>query len=370
VVFNDGLRLRRDAHAAGLPYISDGALLRLVTTEAKRTPERVWLAEVPAVALQQAVRDLNAAYRNFFDSSSGKREGRRVRPPRFRSKKGRQSIRLTRNGFRLRPNGRLHLAKIGEVAVRWSRPLPAVPSSVTITLDGADRYHASFVVEVPDEPLPQTDREVGLDLGLSWPVATSGGSKVDAPKHLHRAEQRPARAQRSLCRKRKGSNNRAKARRRVARLHARVADARRDHLHKLSTGLIRDNQAVYVEDLCVTGLARTRLAKSVHDAGWGALVWMLAYKARRYGRTFVKVDRWLPSSQTCSACGFTDGPKPLDVRVWTCAACGAIHDRDVNAARNILAAGRAESRNACGGHVSPGAIPAVAGEAGTHRGAA
>jgi putative transposase len=147
-----------------------------------------------------------------------------------------------------------------------------------------------------------------------------------------------------------------------------VADARRDHLHKLSTGLIRDNQAVYVEDLCVAGLARTRLAKSVHDAGWSMLVRMLVYKAERHHRTFVKVDRWLPSSQTCSACGVPDGPKPLSVRAWTCAACGAVHDRDVNAAGNILAAGRAERRNACGAPVRPEVIPARRWEAGTHRG--
>jgi putative transposase len=176
-----------------------------------------------------------------------------------------------------------------------------------------------------------------------------------------------------LSRKQKGSKNRERARRRVARAHARVADARRDWLHKLSTTLIRENQAVYVEDLAVAGLARTRLAKSVHDAGWSQFVAMLEYKAERHGRVFARVGRWEPTSQVCAACGVKDGPKPLSVRVWTCAACGVEHDRDVNAARNILAAGRAvtgTSPNACGLNVRRRSTGAVGVEAGTHEVAA
>ena len=153
-------------------------------------------------------------------------------------------------------------------------------------------------------------------------------------------------------------------------MHARVADTRRDWLHKESTRIIRDSQAVYVEDLCVAGLGRTRLAKSVHDAGWSAFVTMPEYKARRSGRTLGKAGRFEPTSQVCSACGVKDGPKPLSVRTWTCQACGTVHDRDVNAARNILAAGRADRLNACGGDVRPGPALAVAGEAGSLRGAA
>ncbi len=178
-------------------------------------------------------------------------------------------------------------------------------------------------------------------LGLSTFAALSDGRKLDNPRFARRAERKLARAQRALARKRKGSKNRAKARARVARCHARVRDTRRDWLHQQSTRIIRDNQAVYVEDLAVAGLARTRLARSVHDAGWSTFVGMLAYKAARHGRVFGKVDRWFPSTRRCSACGLVGEPKPLHVRAWTC-PCGAVHDRDVNAAINILAAGRAD----------------------------
>ena len=187
-------------------------------------------------------------------------------------------------------------------------------------------------------------------------------------------EKKLKRLHRELSRKAKGSKNRAKARIKVARQHAKVADRRRDFHHKASTQIIRDSQAVYVEDLAVSGLGRTRLAKSVHDAGWSAFVGMLEYKAVRHGRTFAKVDRAFPSSQVCSACGFRDGPKPLHIREWTCAECGTVHDRDHNAARNVLfegrrivAAGRAETLNACGAPVRRARVPAQRGEAGSPR---
>jgi putative transposase len=184
---------------------------------------------------------------------------------------------------------------------------------------------------------------------------------VASPKFFRRAERKLKKAQQALSRKVKGSSNRKKAVVRVAKAHAKVADARRDFHHKLSTTIIRENQAVYVEDLAVNGLGRTRLAKSVHDAGWSAFVSMLEYKAARYGRTFARVGRFFPSSQVCSACGVKDGPKPLNVREWTCQGCESLHDRDINAARNIrtegrkVAAGRAETQNACGGAVRPAA---------------
>ncbi|WP_131732309.1 RNA-guided endonuclease InsQ/TnpB family protein [Actinomadura formosensis] len=356
VVFNDALRARRDAHAAGLPCPSDGELSKLVITEAKKTTGRAWLGEVSAVVLQQALADLNTAYRNWFASLSGKRKGRKVAAPRFRSRKDRrQAVRFTRNArFTVTAGGRLRLPKIGDVRVRWSRPLPSEPSSVTVIKDAAGRYFASFVVETTSEPLPEVAAEVGIDLGLTHFAVTSDGRKITSPRFLRRAERRLRKAQRVLSRKRKGSANRRKAAARVAGLHARVADARRDHHHKLSTRLIRDNQAVYVEDLCVSGLARTRLARSVHDAGWSQFVAMLEYKAQRYGRTFAKVDRWFPSSKLCSACGTVAEAMPLNIREWRC-PCGAVHDRDVNAAINILAAGRADRRNACGGTVRPSA---------------
>ncbi|MFC8616322.1 RNA-guided endonuclease InsQ/TnpB family protein [Micromonospora purpureochromogenes] len=260
-------------------------------------------------------------------------------------------------------NGRLRLPKIGDLAVRWSRALPAPPSSVTIVMDAAGRYFASFVVRAADEPLPPADAEVGVDLGLTHFAVLSDGTKVAAPRFLRKAARRLRRLQQALSRKQRGSNNRTKAVVTVAKAHTRVADTRRDWQHKLSTQIIRDNQAVYVEDLCVTGLARTRLAKSVHDAGWAGFTAMLEYKAARYGRTFAKIDRFAPTSQTCSVCGRLDGPKPLNIRSWTC-PCGAVHDRDVNAAINVLAAGRAESLNACGAQVRPAPVPAPRDEAG------
>ncbi|MEU0836088.1 RNA-guided endonuclease TnpB family protein [Streptomyces sp. NPDC005969] len=379
VVYNDGLRLRKDAHAAGLPFPKSGDLSKMLITQAKRTPEREWLANAPVGVMQQALRDLDQAYRNFFDSLSGKRKGAKVGEPRFKSKRdNRQTARYTRSDvFRVLPNRKLRLPKVGEVQVKWSRRLPSDPSSVTVTKDASGRYFASFVVET--DPAADLDRfedrtaSVGLDLGLTHFAVLSDGRKITAPKFFRRAERKLKKTQVSLARKEKGSANRKKAVVKVAKAHAKVADARRDFHHKLSTTIVRENQAVYVEDLAVKSLARTRLAKSVHDAGWSTFVSMLEYKAARYGRTFQRVDRMFPSSQLCSACGFKDGPKPLNVRTWTCQNCDTVHDRDINAARNIktegkriVAAGQADTENARGAQVRPGLVPAPRDEAGTH----
>jgi putative transposase len=374
VVFNDGLRARQQAHAAGLPYVSDAELSARLTA-AKATPERAWLGEVSAVPLQQSLADLNAAYKNFFDSVKGHHKGPRIGPPRPKSRKDRrQAARFTANArFKLLVNGKLRLPKIGDVAVRWSRDLPAGPSSVTVIKDAAGRYFASFVIctdLVADAArFPVADSDVGIDLGLTAFAVLSDGTVIRAPKFLRRAGRKLRRAHRAHSRKQEGSQNKDKSRARLARTHAKVAAQRADFHHKASTRIIRDNQAVYAEDLCVAGLARTRLAKSVHDAGWAGFVRMLEYKAARYGRIFAKVGRFEPTSQVCSACGVKDGPKPLSVRQWNCAACGAVHDRDLNAARNVLALGRRESLNACGGGVRPGQALAATGEAGTRRSA-
>jgi putative transposase len=373
VVFNDSLRTRDDAHKAG-EKISDTEVQRRVITLAKTTAEREWLGEVASVPLVQASQDARRAYRNWFDSLSGKRKGRRVGHPRFRSRKDhRQSIRLTRNGFALH-NGKLYVAKVGSIRVRWSRELPSEPSSVTVVREADGRYYASFVVEVAATPLPVVQQDIGLDLGLNTLVATSDGELIANPRHLRARQRKLARVQRRLSRKQKGSANRTKARIKVAVQHRKVREARLDYLHKVSLRLVRDNQAVYVEDLAVSGMARTRVAKSVHDAGWAILIRLLEEKADRYGRSVIKIDRWFPSSQICSMCGYKDGPKPLDIRSWVCGKCGAEHERDVNAARNIrtegrkVAAGQAETQNDCGADVRPGL--ATGAEAVTRRGAA
>jgi putative transposase len=295
-----------------------------------------------------------------------------VAPPRFRSRKdNRQAIRFTKNSrFKILDNGRLRLPKIGDLPVRWSRTLPSDPSSVAIIKDAAGRYFASFVVTIgEDETLPQVGPEVGIDLGLTHFAVLSDGTKVAAPKFLRRAARKLKRLQQALSRKQKDSNRRKKAVVKVAHAHARVADTRRDWQHKLSTAIIRENQAVYVEDLCVVGLGRTRLAKSVHDAGWAGFTAMLEYKAARYGRVFGRVDRFFPSTRMCSQCGRINDKTALNIRSWDC-PCGAAHDRDVNAAINVLAAGQADNSNDRRARVRPGLVPARRGEAVTHPDAA
>ncbi|MEV7211584.1 RNA-guided endonuclease TnpB family protein [Kitasatospora cineracea] len=369
VVYNDALRAREAARAAGLPFPRVGDLSKALITGAKKTPERAWLGGVSAVVLQQSLRDLEAAYRNFFDGLKGRRP--RMGVPRFKSRKDtRQALRFTANArWRITSGGKLSLPKIGDLTVKWSRTLPSEPSTVTVVKDSASRYFASFVIETDPAAdlarMPDTDHVVGIDLGLAHFAILSDGTKIDSPRFLRRAEKKLKKAQRELSRKEKGSRNREKARRKVARAHAQVADARREFHHRISTKVVRENQAVAVEALSVKGLARTRMAKSVHDAGWSTFVAMLEYKAARYGRRFVRIGRFEPTSQVCSHCGVKDGPKPLHVRMWTCGGCGTVLDRDVNAAVNVAkAAGLAVS--ACGAQVRRAPVPAPREEAGTH----
>ncbi|WP_329302846.1 transposase [Streptomyces sp. NBC_00659] len=371
VVYNDAVRAREDARASGGPFPKAAELSQKLITEAKRTPGRSWLGEVSAVVLQQSLRGAESAYRNFFASLKGQRKGAKSGAPRFKSRKdSRQSIRFTANArWSITGSGKLNLPKIGAVKVKWSRALPARPSSVTVIKDAAGRYFASFVIDTDPAAdaarMPDTGRTVGIDLGLTSFAVLSDGTKIDSPRFLRRAEKKLKRTQRELSRKQKGSRNREKVRLKVARAHAKVADARHEFHHQLSTRLIRENQAIGVEDLAVKGLARTRPAKSVHDAGWARFVHMLEYKAARYGRTLVKIGRFEPTSQTCSTCGVKDGLKPLHIREWTCIACGTLHDRDHNAAINIrTAAGLAVT--ACGAPVGPGLVPAQREETGSH----
>lgn len=367
VVFNDALRCRDDARKAG-EKISRTEVQRRVITLAKKTPEREWLAGVPSVALVQSVQDAHRAFGNWFDSMAGRRKGRRVGRPRFKSGKDTwQSFRLTRNGFSLRPNGTVFLAKVGEVKVRWSRDLPSVPSSVTIIREPDGRYYASFVVDREPQLLPETGQEAGVDVGLTRLATTAdtrGGRKdIANPRHLRRKQRKLARLEREKSRRVKGSANREKSRRKVAVQHVKVARARRDYHHKQALGLVRENQVIHVENLNITGMvASRRLARAIHDAGWAQFLRLIEEKAGYYGRSVQKVSRWLPSSKTCHACGHQVEAMPLKVREWVCPLCGVLHDRDHNAACNILAAGRAERENACGTDVRPPAPKVAVGD--------
>jgi putative transposase len=337
LVYNKALDARTAAYAVEqrkVSYVQSSAML----TEWKRSEDLAFLNEVSSVPLQQTLRHLQAAYAAFF--------AKRARYPRFKSKKkSRASAEYTRSAFRWR-DGQLTLAKMTEpLAIVWSRPLPegAEPSTVTVSRDPAGRWHVSILVEDPTvQPLPPIDAAVGVDAGITSLVTLSTGEKVTNPRHERADRRKLAKAQRELARKEKGSANRAKAKLKVARVHARIADRRRDHLHKLSTRLVRENQTVVIEDLSVRNMVRNhKLARAISDAAWSDLRTMLEYKAQWYGRTLIAVDRWFPSSKTCSACGRLTESMPLNIRDWTC-PCGAAHDRDINAARNILAAGLAE----------------------------
>jgi putative transposase len=296
-----------------------------------------FLNEVSCVPLQQTLRHLQAGFAAFF--------AKRARHPRFKSKRtSRASAEFTRSAFRYR-DGELTLAKLDQpLHIMWSRPLPegAQPSTVTVSRDGAGRWFVSMLVEAEVEPLPPSDYQVGLDAGLDSLVALSTGEKITNPGHERADRRKLAKAQRNLSRKQKGSANRAKARVRVARVHARVTDRRRDHLHKVTTRLVHENQVVAVEDLTVRNMLRNHsLARAISDAAWSELRRMLEYKCQWYGRELRLVDRWYPSSKLCSQCGALREAMPLSTWTWAC-SCGAVHDRDVNAARNILAAGLVE----------------------------
>jgi putative transposase len=355
VVFNDALRVRDEAYDAGVK-LSDSEVQRQVITHAKTTEQRSWLAEAPSVALVQSVNDSHRAWHNFFESRSGKRKGPGIGRPKMKSrKKSRQAFRLTRNGFRIRSDGRLNIAKVGDVRVRWSRQLPGTPSSVTIVCEPDGHYYATFVVDTPTSPLAFVEREAGVDLGITRlaTIADTDGrcEEIANPRLLQRKLRKLRRLERQKSRRQKGSRNREKTRRKIAIAHGKVARARRDYHHKQAVTLVRENQVIHVEDLNIAGmLCNRRLARAIADAGWGGFVQIIREKAERYGRTVNLVSRWLASSKTCSTCQHQLSELGLNVRIWTCPSCGTIHDRDHNAAKLILAAGRAERLNAS--HVS------------------
>ena len=335
--YNHMLRLRTDAwmqRQERVGYHETSAAL----TALKKTPEHAWLNEVSSVPVQQALRHLQTAFTNFF--------AKRARYPQYKRKDGPQSAEYTTSAFKWDGKS-LKLAKMDEpLAIRWSRTIPkaAKVTTVTVSKDSAGRYFVSLLCDDVVAKKPASNGKVGIDLGLTHFAILSSGEKVAAPNTFRRNETKLAKLQRQLAKKTKGSNRRKKAKLKVARLHAKIADSRRDFLHKLSTRLINENQVIAVESLSVSNMQKNRcLSKSIADAGWSEFLRQLKYKANWYGRELVGIDRWFPSSKRCSDCGYTMPKMPLNVRQWTCPECGSTHDRDVNAARNVLAAGLAVS---------------------------
>jgi putative transposase len=338
VAWNQTLAWRRQRYHAektGTTYVQASACL----TAMKATDELTWLNEVSSVPLQQAIRHQQAAYTAFF--------AKRARYPRFKSREGRQSAEYTRSGCRWR-DGVLYLAKMdAPLAFTWSWPNidPATidPSTVTVSRDPCGRWYVSLAVDVPEpEPLPATGRAAGADLGITDFAVTSDGQRIPNPGHLEQRAKNLARYQRRTARCQPGSANRAKAKAKAARAHRKVRAARADFLHKASTRLVRDHDVIVLEDLAVKNMVRNRaLAKAIADCGWGTFREMVEYKAARAGRRLVVIDRWYPSTKTCSACGHLLTELSLSTRTWQCPSCGTRHDRDINAAKNILAAGLA-----------------------------
>jgi putative transposase len=339
-------------------YHTDGKATSYKETDAaltvwKKSEELAFLSEVSSVPLQQTLRHQHTAFQNFFAG--------RAKYPRFKSRGGRQSVHYTRSAFRMR-DGKLTLAKTStSLAFVWSFDDIDVatlnPTMVIVSREPDGRWYVTFAVDTSDpEPRDDTGHEVGVDLGVKHFAVTSDGQRIANPRHLERKAANLARYQRRMARKQRGSANRRKARTKVARACRKVRHARQDFLHRASARLVRDHDLIAIEDLNVTGMVRNkRLARAISDCGWGEFRRELEYKAARAGRLLVVVDRWYPSSKTCSACGYLLEKLDLSTRHWTCPDCRTRHDRDVNAAKNILAAGRAAARgisgDACGADV-------------------
>jgi putative transposase len=354
LVWNRTLAAR---HAA---YHTEGRSTSYPETDAaltgwKRSDDLGFLNEVSSVPLQQTLRHQHTAFSNFFAG--------RARYPRFKNRNSRQSAHYTRSAFRMK-NGELWLAKTtAPLAVVWSWPdidLDRLnPTMVVVSREPDGRWYVTFCVEVDQPtPLPDAGRDAGVDVGVKDLAVTSNGERISNPRHLERKARNLARYQRRLARCRRGSMNRRKAKAKVARAHRKVRNARTDFLHKTTTCLVRAADTIAIEDLNVKGMVRNRrLARAISDCGWGEFRRQLEYKCERAGRHLAVIDRWYPSSKTCSACGHLLAELSLSTRAWTCPGCRTRHDRDINAAKNILAAGlavaRGDSGDACGADVSP-----------------
>ena len=335
-VYNRFLAMRKQAyqdHKMSVSYVDASFLL----TMDKQKEELTFLKEVPDVVLRQSLRNADTAFSNFFK--------KRTKYPRFKNKWDKQSIRFPSPTFHYDGKYKITLPKMDlPLKIKWSRTIPrgAKVKSVTVSKEPSGRYFVSFLCEDSVAPKSKADKSIGLDWGLKDFVTTSDGEKVTAPKYYRRSEKKLAKAQRDLSRKEKGSKNRQKARVKVAKAHAKVANQRKDFLHKLSSKIVHENQVICVEDIAVKNLSRNRhLSKSIMDSGWGEFVRQLEYKSHWYGRSLVKVDRFFPSSKTCSHCGCIKDHLNLSERNWTCSDCGAVHDRDYNASVNIKAEGTA-----------------------------
>jgi len=344
-VYNYMLRLRTDAwfqRQEKVGYHETSASL----TTLKKQPETEWLNEVSSVPVQQSLRHLQTAFANFW--------AKRAKYPTFKKKSDKQAAEYTTSGFRWDGKS-LTLAKMDEpLAIHWSReiPKPAKVTTCTVSMDASGRYFVSMLCDDVVKSKKKAPGKIGIDLGLTHFAVLSTGEKIAAPNTFRKAESKLAKAQRKLARKVKGSANRAKAKLVVARIHAKIADSRKDFLHKLSTRLINENQVIAIETLAVSNMKKNHcLAKSISDASWSEFARQLEYKALWYGRELIGIDRWYPSSKRCNDCGYTVAKMPLNIREWACPECGVVHDRDINAARNILAAGLAVS--VCGENVSP-----------------
>ncbi|WP_367267896.1 RNA-guided endonuclease InsQ/TnpB family protein [Okeania sp. SIO2C9] len=319
-VWNDSLAYCNELYKEGKKKPSNAELQKQFITQAKKTENREWLKEVSNIPLQQSLNDLNAAYQNFFNSCKGKRKGKPARPPKFKSKKSRQTARFRKGGFKISQD-RVVLTKVGKLKIIWSRKLPSQPSSVTVIKDSANRYFLSFVVEIQPESLPQTDNSVGIDLGIKTFATLSDGRKIDAPKPLKKRIKKYRKLSKSLSKKTRGTNRYEKARLRIAKFHAKLKDTRTDFLHKLSTEIINENQVIVLEDLNVSGMVKKRcdpattpvarecaprdrkLSRAISDLGWRQFRTFLEGKAEKYGREFRIINRWQPTSQICSCCG-------------------------------------------------------------------